>query len=42
MAQNNLQKELENYVWRKKRGGTNNEFVNEPIDAFNHLLDAMR
>lgn len=31
----NLIKELNNYVWSDKRSGT-------PIDAFNHLLDAMR
>lgn len=32
--------ELENYTWRKdKKTG---EYFNEPIDEFNHLLDALR
>ena len=31
----NLIKELNNYVWNDKKSGT-------PIDAFNHLLDALR
>lgn len=32
--------ELENYTWRKdKKTG---EYYNEPIDDFNHLLDALR
>jgi len=36
----NLIKELKNYKWRtdKKTG----DAMNEPIDAFNHLLDALR
>ena len=35
----NLIKELRNYVWAKDRDGNT---LNEPIDKFNHLLDAMR
>lgn len=31
----NLIKELNNYVWNDKKSGT-------PVDAFNHLLDALR
>ena len=34
-----LIKELRNYVWAKDRDG---KTLNEPIDKFNHLLDAMR
>lgn len=35
----NLIKELRNYVWAKDRDGNP---LNEPIDKFNHLLDALR
>lgn len=31
----NLAKELQNYIWSDKKSGT-------PIDAFNHLIDAIR
>ncbi len=32
--------ELENYTWEKdKKTG---EYINKPVDAFNHLLDALR
>ena len=34
-----LIKELRNYVWQKDRDGNS---LNEPIDKFNHLLDALR
>jgi phage terminase large subunit len=34
-----LIRELRNYVWAKDRDGNP---LNEPIDKFNHLLDAMR
>lgn len=32
--------ELENYTWRKDR--QSGEYINEPIDSFNHYLDALR
>lgn len=32
--------ELQNYAWRKDR--SSGEYVNEPIDEFNHCLDALR
>lgn len=32
--------ELENYTWEKDR--KTGEYVNTPIDTFNHLMDAMR
>ena len=32
--------ELQNYAWRKDKAS--GEYVNEPIDAFNHCLDALR
>lgn len=35
----NLINELRNYTWAKDRDGN---LLNEPIDKFNHLLDAMR
>ena len=35
----NLIEELRNYTWKKNKDG---ETTNEPIDNFNHLLDAMR
>lgn len=31
--------ELENYSWQKDKNG---EYINKPIDAFNHYLDALR
>ena len=34
----NLKKEQENYVWKSKDG----EFLNEPVDSFNHLWDPAR
>ena len=36
----NTIEELENYSWKKDR--QTGEYVNEPIDSFNHCLDAMR
>lgn len=35
----NLKKELNNYVYRQDKDG---KWLNEPIDAFNHCLDAIR
>lgn len=32
--------ELQNYAWKKDR--QTNEYVNEPIDEFNHCIDALR
>ena len=32
--------ELENYAWKKDR--QSGEYVNEPIDEFNHCIDALR
>lgn len=32
--------ELENYTWKKDR--VTNEYINEPVDSYNHCLDAMR
>lgn len=32
--------ELENYSWKKDK--QTNEYINEPIDKFNHCLDALR
>jgi phage terminase large subunit len=35
-----VKEELENYTWKKdKKTG---EYINEPVDTFNHTLDAMR
>lgn len=35
-----LKEELENYTWRKdKKTG---EYTNEPVDSYNHLIDALR
>ena len=31
--------ELENYSWQKNKDG---EYINKPIDSFNHYLDALR
>ena len=36
----NMITELQNYSFKKDR--TTNEYINEPIDAFNHLCDALR
>lgn len=36
----NLLEELENYSWKKDRA--TGEYVNEPIDAYNHAIDALR
>ena len=35
----NLIEELRNYTWAKDRDGN---LLNQPIDKFNHLLDALR
>lgn len=35
----NLQEELRNYTWDKDKDGN---FINQPIDAYNHALDAVR
>lgn len=35
----NLQKELRNYVWDKDKNGN---YINAPIDAYNHAIDATR
>lgn len=35
-----VQTELQNYAWKKDK--FTNEYINEPIDAFNHWLDALR
>lgn len=32
--------ELENYTWKKDKA--TNEYINEPVDSYNHCLDAMR
>ena len=32
--------ELQNYAWKKDR--TTGEYINEPIDEFNHCIDALR
>ena len=32
--------ELQNYAWKKDR--QSGEYVNEPIDEFNHCIDALR
>ena len=35
-----LKEELENYTWKKdKKTG---EYLNEPVDSYNHLIDALR
>ena len=31
--------ELENYAWTKNKDG---EYINKPIDSFNHFIDALR
>ena len=35
----NLINELRNYTWERDKDGN---FVNVPIDAFNHAIDAVR
>lgn len=35
-----IKEELENYSWKKDKN--TNEYINEPIDAWNHYLDALR
>lgn len=35
----NLQEELRNYTWDKDKNGN---YINAPIDAYNHLIDAVR
>lgn len=35
----NLQEELRNYTWDKDKNGN---YINQPIDAYNHLIDAVR
>lgn len=32
--------ELENYIWKKDKA--TNEYINEPVDSYNHCLDAIR
>lgn len=36
----NVIEELQNYSWKKDKN--TNEYINEPIDKFNHCLDALR
>lgn len=36
----NVIEELKNYTWKKDK--STGEYINEPIDKFNHLLDAFR
>ena len=36
----NMITELQNYSWKKDK--STNEYINEPVDAFNHLCDALR
>lgn len=36
----NTIEELQNYSWKRDR--QTNEYINEPIDAFNHSLDSLR
>lgn len=36
----NIIEELENYAWQKDR--QTNEYINEPIDKYNHYLDSLR
>jgi len=35
----NLRKEFKKYIWKKDKNG---KLLNEPIDAFNHAIDAAR
>ena len=39
-ACSNIIEELENYSWKKDK--QTNEYINEPIDSWNHYLDALR
>lgn len=36
----NTCEELDNYTWKKDK--KSDEYINEPVDAFNHCLDALR
>jgi len=36
----NLIEELRNYAWQKDK--VTKEYINKPIDSYNHLLDALR
>lgn len=36
----NVIEELQNYSWKKDKA--TNEYINEPVDKFNHCLDALR
>jgi hypothetical protein len=36
----NLKEELENYCWDRDKN--TNEYINKPVDSYNHLLDALR
>lgn len=36
----NIIEELENYSWKKDK--QTNEYINEPVDLYNHYLDALR
>ena len=35
-----VKEELENYTWKKDK--KTNEYLNEPVDTFNHTIDAIR
>lgn len=35
-----LIEELENYTWKKDK--KTNEYINEPVDSYNHVMDAVR
>lgn len=35
-----LLEELENYTWKKDK--KTNEYINEPVDSYNHCIDAIR
>ena len=35
-----LIEELENYTWKKDK--KTNEYINEPVDSYNHCIDAIR
>lgn len=39
-ACHNVQVEFENYVWKKDK--VSDKQINEPIDEYNHLIDALR
>ena len=41
-ASPNLKKELKTYKYQEAKDGSQNEFINKPIDAWNHLIDACR